>query len=268
MAFRACVIATAFLSLVPLEQSQAQLYIDIYQSRDNTNQTLWVFSGSGTARQLYSVRNNNAANANYHRRDVWHVADNGGDLYAGTEPIGQLVALSSITNQNAISSRDRWYVANVLTNLSTATTPTISFTTSSNPSRSRTINTIYMNRSPGGTGTTAGLDRIGIRVSGGAFTYQNNDASAWSGAGLLNKPFSEFETGSTDGTFTFDNWANLQNSGPAFAQRTQGSVQLRFHRGTIIPEPQEYALLFGLFALGFVFFHRRIMQKKRQASGR
>ena len=32
----------------------------------------------------------------------------------------------------------------------------------------------------------------------------------------------------------------------------------------IITEPEEYALVFGLFALGFVFFHRRQMQKKRQ----
>ena len=113
-----------------------------------------------------------------------------------------------------------------------------------------------------------GNDQIGIRVSGGSFTYQNNDASAWSGAGLLNKPFSEFETGSSDGIFTFNNLANLPSSGPLFAPYTQGSVQIRFHRGTIIPEPQEYALVFGLFALGFVFFHRRMMQKKRQASGR
>ena len=247
-----------------MEQAQAQLYIDVYQSRDNTNQTLWVFSGSGTTRQLWSVRNNNPANANYNRRDVWHVADNNGDLYAGTEPIGQHLALASITTLDANTSRDRWHVANVLTNLTTATDPTISFTTGSNPQRDRTINTIYMNRSPGGQGATAGLDRIGIRVSGGSFTYQNNDASSWSGAGILNKPFSEFETGSTDGTFTYNNWANLENSGPAFAQRTQGSVQIRFHRGTIIPEPQEYALIFGLFALGFVLF-RRHRQKKRQA---
>ena len=257
-------VATAWLSLAPLEQSQAQLYIDVYQSRDNTNQTLWVFSGTGTTRELYSVRNNAAGNANYHRRDVWHVVDNSGDLYAGTEPNNQHLALSSITGQNAVTSRDRWYVANVLTNLTTATDPTITFTTGSNPSRSRDINTIYMSRAPGGVGTTAGLDRLGIRVSGGAFRYEANDASAWSGAGILAKPFSEFETGSTDGTFTFNNWATLINSGPAFAQRTQGSVQIRFHRGTLIPEPEEYALVFGLFALGFVIVRRYWQKKQRQ----
>ena len=40
---------------------------------------------------------------------------------------------------------------------------------------------------------------------------------------------------------------------------------VRFHRGTVIPEPEEYALVFGLFALGFVVV-RRQLQKKRQAA--
>lgn len=107
-------------------------------------------------------------------------------------------------------------------------------------------------------------DDLGIRVSGGAFRYENNDASSCSGAGLLNKPFSDFETGSTDGIFTFNNQAGLPNTGPGFAANSRGSVQVRFHRGTIIREPEEYVLFFGLFALGFVFFHRRITQKKRR----
>ena len=150
LAFGAFVAASALLSSTPLEQSQAQLLIDVYQSQDNTNQALWVFSGSSTTRQLWSVRNNAAGNANYHRRDTWDMADNSGDLYAGTEPSNLHISLSSITNQNAITSRDRWYVANVLTNLTTATDPTITFTTGSNPSRSRTINTLFMNQSGGG----------------------------------------------------------------------------------------------------------------------
>ncbi len=266
-------LTAALLSLALIEQSQAQLYIDIYQSQDNpTNQTLWIFSGTGSARTLYSVRNNNAGNANYHRRDTWHAVDNNGDLYAGTEPNNQNIALSplfSSSNAKDIASVNARIPGGGKTNItfaaSATNTPTITFTTGSNPSRSRTINTIFMSRQPGSLDSDA-LDRIGIRVSGGSFTYQNNDASAWSGAGILNKPFSEFETGSTDGTFTFNNWANLENSGPAFAQRTQGSVQLRFHRGTIIPEPKEYALVFGLFALGFVFFHRHRQKKKRQAA--
>ena len=103
------------------------------------------------------------------------------DLYAGTEPFNQHLTLSSIASQNAITSRDRWYVANVLTNLTTATDLNITFTTGSNPSRSRVINTIFMSRQIGTLGSLA-LDKIGIRVSGGSFPYQANDASTWSGA--------------------------------------------------------------------------------------
>ena len=266
MALGVFVVATALLALAPLEQSQAQLYIDVYQSRDNTNQTLWIFSGSGTTRQLWSVRNNAAGNANYHRRDSWEVwgVDGGsnGDLYAGTEPTGQLVALSSITNQNAVTSRERWYVANILTNITTATTPTISFTTNS-VTRSESIASLYMNGGDSGVGRTL-QDDIGIRVSGGSFRYDAGATSAWSGAGILAKPISDFEIVSG----AFPNRAGaIGVEGPLFAANNSGSVRIRLHHGTIIPEPEEYALLFGLFALGFVFFHRRMMQKKRPASG-
>ena len=108
-------------------------------------------------------------------------------------------------------------------------------------------------------------DDLGLRVSSRSFRFEANDASAWSGAGLLNKPFSEFETGSTDGTFTFNQRAGNISSGPLFAANTQGQVQIRFHRGAIIPEPKEYALLFSLFALAFIFFrHRRHWQQKKR----
>lgn len=45
------------------------------------------------------------------------------------------------------------------------------------------------------------------------------------------------------------------------------SADLAFYRNeiySIIPEPEEYALVFGLFALAFVFFHRRFQKKQRQ----
>ena len=78
------------------------------------------------------------------------------------------------------------------------------------------------------------------------------------------KPFSDFETGSSDATFYYNNRAQSSANGPYFAERLPNWVQLRFHRGTIIPEPEEYVLVFGLFALAFVFI-RRMMQKKRQS---
>ena len=45
------------------------------------------------------------------------------------------------------------------------------------------------------------------------------------------------------------------------------SADLAFYRNEIyssIPEPKEYALVFGLFALAFVFFHRQMQKKRRQ----
>ena len=35
-------LVVSALSFVPLEQSQAQLIIDVYPSQDHTNQTLWI----------------------------------------------------------------------------------------------------------------------------------------------------------------------------------------------------------------------------------
>ena len=75
--------------------------------------------------------------------------------------------------------------------------------------------------------------------------------SAWSGAGILAKPFSDFYLGDTDGTaFSFNNLGTGGTGGPRFAAGSDGSVVVRFHRGTVIPEPEEYALVFGLFCVG------------------
>ena len=223
-----------------------------------------MFSGSSTTHQLWSVRNSAAGNANYHRRDTWDMADNSGDLYAGTEPSNLHISLSpllSSTNNKDIASVNARIPGGGRTNItfaaSATNTPTITFASSS-----RTISHLYMD----GTGVGVDFrDDLGIRVSGGSFTYQSGASSSWSGAGLLNKPFSDFETGNTDGIFTFNNPGGGGGAIPAFAAHSQGSVQLRFHRGTIIPEPQEYAIVFGLFALAFVFFHRH-RQRKRQAA--
>ena len=59
------------LSLVSLEQSQAQLFIDIFPSQDSTNQTLWVFSG--TSRSGVTINNVGPyirRSGSYDRRDT------------------------------------------------------------------------------------------------------------------------------------------------------------------------------------------------------
>ena len=255
--------AVALLALVPVS-AQAQLYIDVYQSRDNNNQTLWVFSGSSTVPQLWSVRQGTAGNDNFARRDTWEVVSNSGVLFPTNAPTNQRLALSSITGLDAITSRDRWYVANVLTNTTGAVgEPTLTITTNS-VDRTRAITSLFFNDDPG-TGAT-NRDELGIRVSGSAFRYDLGGTSTWTGAGILAKPFSDFYSGDTDGTaFSFNNLGTGATGGPRFAAGSDGSIVVRFHRGTVIPEPQEYALAFGLFALGFVMV-RRHWQKKKQAA--
>ena len=100
-------------------------------------------------------------------------------------------------------------------------------------------------------------DQIGIRVNSN-FNYgsYSGQASSWTGSGLLiNKPVGDFVTGNVN------NWFALTPNFSGYGT----SVTLRFH-STIIPEPEEYALVFGLFALGFVIFHRHRQKKRQQAA--
>ena len=53
-------------------------------------------------------------------------------------------------------------------------------------------------------------------------------------------------------------------SGPRLAANNDGSVQRRFHRGIIIPEPEEYALVSVLLSLGFVLARRHRMMQNQQ----
>ena len=93
-------------------------------------------------------------------------------------------------------------------------------------------------------------DELGIRVSGSNnLNYSSGDTSVWTGAGLINKPIGDFHAGTLN---------NNALGSPRF-----GSVRVIVNN-QVIPEPEEYALIFSLFALGFVFFHRRITQKKKR----
>ena len=113
---------------------------------------------------------------------------------------------------------------------------------------SRTIGSLYLDEDP------SDEDDMGIRVSGsGNFSYSSSVSSSWTGSGILNKPIGDFFTG------TFSNNENLS---PRFAA-SSSAVRIVVN-SAIIPEPKEYALIFGLFALGFVFFHRHRQKKQRQ----
>ena len=97
---------------------------------------------------------------------------------------------------------------------------------------------------------------MGIRVSGSALSYSSGNASAWVGAGIINKPIGDFFAG------TFNNHANSFLNGN-FGASGSGSVRVVVN-SQVIPEPEEYALIFSLSALSFVFFHRHFHKKQRQ----
>ncbi len=53
--------------------------------------------------------------------------------------------------------------------------------------------------------------------------------------------------------------------GPILEANSDDLVGIVVH-SAIIPEPEEYALVFGLFALGFVILRRHFQKKRQQAS--
>ena len=222
-------------------EAQAQLIIDVYPSQDTPTNTIWIFSGTssiGAAGTL--LTSGNAA-------DGWQTASN---IYNANKPSNQTITLSpllSSTNSKDIASVRARIPGGGKTNITFAAnatnTPTITIGTTP---VNRTISSMFMNDQPA-------ADEISIRVSS-SFNYgsYSGQPSSWTGSGLLiNKPI---------GDFFIKNVGNFAGLPPNFAS---GGVTLRIH-SAIIPEPQEYALIFGLFALAFVFFHRHRQRKRQQ----
>ncbi len=218
------------------------MIIDVYPSQDTPTNSIWIFSGSSSVASPATLR----TSGGYSSADGWQTER---DIYQANLPSNQtitLAPLSSSTNTLDIDSVRKRIPGGGRTNItfaaSATNTPTITIGTTP---VNRTINRMFMHDQTSG-------DQIGIRVNSG-FNYgsYSGQASSWTGSGLLPKPIGDFVSGNVN------NWAGLN---PNFAS---GGVTLRIHSG-IIPEPEEYALVFGLFALAFVFFHRRQMQKKKR----
>ena len=100
---------------------------------------------------------------------------------------------------------------------------------------------------------------MGIRVSGSALPYSSGNASAWVGAGILNKPIGDFFAG----TFGHGGVSRASIDETYFVANSLNSLQVTINN-QIIPEPEEYALVFGLFALGFVLLRRHLQKKKQR----
>lgn len=100
----------------------------------------------------------------------------------------------------------------------------------------------------------AAQDEIGVRVAsgGGNLWYTNGQTTRLFGAGIMDKPISNFRTHPTQGQW-FDPDAV---ESPFF-----GGINISVHN-RVIPEPAEYALVFGLLALAFVIVRRRFVLKK------
>ncbi len=233
-------------------EAQAQLIIDVYPSQDNpTGETLWIFSGSSTASSAGSIRTSSLSN-DYDSSDSWRTASN--NFFNANKPNNANLSLSSLfssSNTDDIASVRARIPGGGRTNItfaaSATNTPTI--TTGSG---SRTISHLFLD-------DDNTRDDMGIRVSGTALNYSSGDTSAWTGAGILNKPIGDFFAG------TYHNRSTSNNPGPRFAAQSNGSVRVVVN-SQVIPEPEEYALVFGLFTLSFVFFHRYFQKKKRQAT--
>ena len=227
------------------DKAQAQMIINVYPSQDSTNQTIWIFSGSSTATAYTSIRTGPGNNDLQNYDSWWFGSPNNGNIFQVNGPNNQNISLSSLFSSSnskdiaSVNARIPGGKTNITFAASATNTPTITV-----GSGSRTISHLFMQ-------DDTSLDEMGIRVSGSSFSYSRWASSAWAGSGLINKPIGDFFGG---------NYDLHASSRPDFA--ISNGVQVRVN-SQIIPEPEEYALVFGLFALAFVFFHRH-RQKKRQ----
>ena len=253
--------------------AQAQLYVDIFPSQDDTNATLWVFSGSSRSGvTIANVFPYISTSGGYNRRDTHKTgsaflqdptsltpaanynltplftatATNAAkDLESLRTRLGQTIKLGT-TNTN-----DDITIPSSATNV-----PTLTFTGVG----SRTIAAMHLRNVQ-----NTGWDDIGPRVSGSNFQYGTGQPNVnWIGAGIMtNKPIAHFHItapgtyiGNRPGNGILKSWTD---------HTANNGLRIRVY-SSVIPEPEEYALVFGLFALAFVFFHRRMMQKKRKAA--
>ncbi len=261
LAFGAFVVAATLLSLAPLEQSQAQLYVDIYPSQEYENGTLVIFSGSSTiARQQSQGRGFRTTGSDW-LQDTAYSYD---PLFAsqpgtGVKPLTAVPAsTTTVTNKDYESLIGNLRVRNTAFSSANLNVITNAPTLAVESTNTRTITGLYLQ--------DTNWDRFGPRVSS-ALSYNNSDDVSWTGAGVLtNVAISVFATRDPYLRARAVGAAGSFYGGSAGQQvNVANGLRWRVHTN-VIPEPEEYALVFALFALGFVFFHRRKMQRKRQAA--
>ena len=251
--------------------AQAQLYLDIFPSQDDTNATLWVFSGSSSGWAHNNVPPRIRTSGGYDRRDTHKTSD--AFLTSTSAADYNLTPLFTASTTNApldleslrtrLGQTIKLGTTNTLDDItipSNATNaPTISYTGRG----SRTIAAMHLQDV-----WNSNWDDIGPRVSGSELNYGSSSVAVnWIGAAIMtNKPISHFVL-----TNPFAANANDRYNGNRAGNGVLGgwtgpqanNLRIRVH-GSAIPEPEEYALVFGLFALGFVLFHRHRQKKKQR----
>lgn len=86
-------------------------------------------------------------------------------------------------------------------------------------------------------------DILGIRVRYTNMVFTPQTSISWGGAGIIDKPFSDFFSGG------FSSYR-----GPDFISSLRIEIPgLRIIPDQVVPEPEEYALALGLFALALFF---------------
>ena len=223
-------VAALALFLVPLEQSQAQLILTINPLQNDTNTTVWTFSGSSTASRSGAITTTQAS--------------------ANFETIGSIIPYTSGGTRLFAGNRS---AADYSLTANSASRPQIT-----TPSGTRTISHIHLEKDDS-------VDLVGIRAAASSLSYSTNDVVSWRGQGTLSQSITNFAV-NTAGEYYYN-----YIFGPYFAAAgtlgTPSSSGFRIMVSStptaLVPEPEEYAFVFGLSALGFVLF-RRHFQKKQQ----
>ncbi len=247
------------------------MYLDIFPSRDDTNATLWVFSGSSSGWTHANAFPHIRTSGGYDRRDT-HKTDNAflqdptSLTPAANYNLTPLFTASTTNAPNDLETLDYWKGRTI--NWGTTNTNddiTIPSTATNVPMLgyagrgTNTIAAMHLNNV-----WNTGWDDIGPRVSS-QLTYGSSAVGVtWIGAAIMtNKPIAHFHL-TTPGSYNGNRAPAAGGLLGSWTGPQANNLRIRVH--SMIPEPEEYALVFGLFALGFVFFHRRMMQKKRKAA--
>ena len=245
-ALLAALIVSA-LSLVSLEQSQAQLLLTINPLQGDTNNTtVWSFSGSSTASQTSNISASSATSFGSR-----------GSI-SPYDAVANLVNLPSGGTQFLTSSAPSRYSSSGSYHSLTANSanrPQVA-----TPSGTRTISHIYLVND-------FQLDTVGIRVSGTTpLSYTNGASVSWTGQGTMPYPIGDFSvTAANQYYYNFRFGPYFATAGTLGTPSSGGfRIMVSSMPKALVPEPEEYAFVLGLFALAFVILRRHLQKKQRQ----